>query len=308
MTTNSTSPTAPSAWVTRGVIGVLSLIWGSTWIVIAKGLASLPPFTSAGVRFTLAAVVMALIAPHFARKEGGAKPKPALWVQVGLTSFTASYAIVYWTETRLPSAITCILWSVFPMTMALSSHFFLGHRLRGVRPWLGFALGFVGVVLLYATDVRALGPEALVAALVLLGSPLVSCYSTTVLKRDGAGVSSVLVNRNGMALGALLLSALAFLFERDLPRTWDGTAIASIVYLALVGTVLGFGLYFWLLRHVPAHEVALISYLTPAVAVVLGAVFGGEQLTLFTLAGCATILAGVYLVMRPVKRSGDSSA
>lgn len=296
-----TTSHAPSVWTARAVIGVLSLIWGSTWIVIAKGLGSLPPFTSAGVRFGLAAAVMALIAPYFAKREGGAKPKPRLWIQVGLTSFFASYAIVYWTETRLPSSLTCILWSVFPMMMAVSSHVFLGHRLRGVRPWLGFVLGFVGVVLLYATDVRALGPEALVAALVLLGSPLVSCYSTTVLKRDGKGVSSVLVNRNGMVLGAVLLSALAFAFERDLPRAWDGTAIASVLYLALVGTVLGFGLYFWLLRHVPAHELSLISYLTPAVAVVLGAVFGGEQLTLFTLAGCATILAGVFLVMRPGK-------
>lgn len=294
----------PPRWVAYALVGVLSLIWGSTWIVIAKGLGSLPPFTSAGARFALAALVMALVAPSLARREGGTKPRASIWVQVGLTSFSASYAIVYWTETRLPSALTCILWSVFPMTMAVSSHLFLGHRLRGARPWIGFMLGFVGVVLLYATDVRALGPEALVAALVLLGSPLVSCYSTTLLKRDGQGVSSVLVNRNGMALGAVLLCALAFAFERDAPRSWDGTAIASIVYLALVGTVLGFGLYFWLLRHVPAHELSLISYLTPALAVVLGAVFGGEQLTLFTLAGCATILAGVYLVLRPAKARG----
>lgn len=289
----------PPRWVVHALIGVLSLIWGSTWLVIAKGLTSLPPFTGAAVRFLVAAAVMALVAPFLARREGGAKPARWLWVLVGLTSFSASYAIVYWTETQLPSALVSVLWSVFPMLMALSSHFFLGHRLRGARPWLGFVLGFAGVVLLFVTDLRDLGAHAIPAALVLLCSPLVSCVSTTLLKKHGGGASSALLNRNAMTLGALVLTALAITVEHDAPATWNTTAIASVAYLALFGTVLSFGLYFWLLRHTPAHELSLISYLTPAVALLLSASVGSERITAFTVAGCVAILAGVFLVIGP---------
>src|SRR6188768_2424435 len=126
------SPAAPARWLVFTLIGVLSLIWGSTWVVIAKGLETLPPYTSATARFALAALVMAVLAPRLARAEGGTRPARWLALAVGSTSFGASYALVYWSETRLPSGVVCVLWSVFPILMALSSHFFLGHRLAGV--------------------------------------------------------------------------------------------------------------------------------------------------------------------------------
>jgi drug/metabolite transporter (DMT)-like permease len=303
---DSSSP-RPRAWVVAALIGLLSLIWGSTWIVIAVGLKSLPPYTSAGIRFVVAATVMTLIAPVLTKREGGQKPATWLWVVLGITGFGASYAIVYWSETRLPTALVAILWSVFPMMMAFASHFFLGHRLTGARPWLGFVLGLAGVVLLFATALPALGPGAVPAALVLLGSPFVSCIGTTLVKKHGQGTSSVLLNRNGMALGAVMLCALAWALERDAPTAWDTNAIGSIAYLSLVGTVIAFGLYYWLLRTVPAHVLSLITYLTPAFAVLLGAWVGGEPITWFTVGGCATILFGVFLVMKPGKSSARAT-
>src|SRR5206468_7708087 len=149
-------------------------IWGSTWLVIAGGLRDLPPFTSASARFLVAAVVMSVLAPHLHRREGGEKPTLALSATVGLLNFGASYAVVYWTETRLPSGVTSVLWAVFPMLMAASSHAFLDGEKIGARQALGFAIGFAGVALLFATDLRALSREAIPAGLVLLTSPLVS--------------------------------------------------------------------------------------------------------------------------------------
>jgi len=302
----SSSPTQapPSPWLVRGLIGLLSLIWGSTWVVIAVGLESLPPFTSAGVRFLVAALVMALVAPRLARREGGTKPAASLWLTVGTLSFAASYAIVYWSEERLPSSLVCILWSVFPILMGLASHFFLGHRLQGLRPWLGFGVGFLGVVLLFATDLRTLSAASIPAAAIALLSPLVSCVATTVAKKHGQGTSSALLNRNAMAVGAVLLCGLALLLERDRPAAWNTTAIASVLFLALPGTVLTFGIYYWLLRHTPAHVLSLISYLTPAVALVLGPLVQGEHVGAWTLVGGATILCGVFLVVGPRKQAG----
>ncbi len=279
-------------------VALLCLVWGSTWIVIQGGLADLPPLTSAAARFVLAAAVMSGVAHFLRKREGGSAPPLPLSLVLGGLNFGASYGIVYWSETRLPSGLVSVLWSVFPMIMAVSGHWFLpGDKLRG-RQWAGFAVGFLGVVLLFATDLRGLGPGAIPAGAVLLASPLLSAVGTTVVKRRGAHVSSVLVNRDGMWIGAMMLSAAAWIFERGVPIRWTATAIASVLYLAIVGTVVTFSLYFWLLRHTAASRMSLIAYVTPAIALLLGGLVGREPITAFTLSGCALILAGVALVVR----------
>lgn len=292
------SSLAPSRSLITVLIAFLCLVWGSTWVVIAYGLRDLPPFTSAAARFFLAAIAMSALAPALARREGGKAPTWRLRFALGACNFGASYALVYWTETKLPSGVVSVLWAVFPMMMAASASFFLaGERLRPTQ-WAGFVLGFAGVALLFATDLRTFGPDGIPAAAILLLSPLVSCVGNTLLKRDGKDRSSVLVNRDGMWIGAAILGVLAFVLERDAPAAWTARAVASVLYLALVGTVTAFGLYFWLLRHTEAWRLSTIAYVTPAVALCLGTLVAGEPFTAWTLAGSLTILVGVVLATR----------
>jgi drug/metabolite transporter (DMT)-like permease len=289
--------TTPSPAVVRSLIALLCLIWGSTWVVIKGGLRDLPPFTSAGARFALAAVIMIGVAAILKNREGGAAPPVWLWIVQGTTSFAMSYGIVYHAETILPSGLVSLLFGIYPMLQALAGHFFLdGEQLRS-NQWLGFGLGLSGLVLLFRTDLRGFGPEGIPTALLLLLSPIAVVVGTTLVKRHGAGVSSTLLNRNGMLFGAALLLASAFAFERDADVSWTAPAIASIAYLAVVGTVITFSLFFWLLRYAPAHRMALISYVTPAIALFLGWAFAGERVTISTLMGAGCVLCGVLLVV-----------
>ena len=91
---------------------------------------------------------------------------------------------------------------------------------------------------------------------------------------------------------------VAAIVERDAKAEWTVDAIASVVYLALAGTVLTFGIYFWLLRSVHAHRLSLISYITPVIALFLGWFFRNEPITRHTLFGAAGVLCGVVLVAR----------
>lgn len=294
-------PLAVAAW-----IALLCLIWGSTWVVIARGLDDTPPFTAATARFGLAALTMTVLAPFLARNEGGTRPPLWLMLAVGACNFGVSYSIVYWSEAklpsgdpRLPSGLVAVLWSVFPMLMAAAGHFFLhGDRLVA-RQVLGFVVGFGGVALLFATDLRALSATAVPSALVTLLSPTISMVGTALLKRYGKHASSVLLNRDAMWFGAAILGAMALWQERDARAVWTPAAIASVVYLALVGTALAFGVYFWLLRRTKASTLSLIAYVTPAIALTLGALVRGEPVTAWTLAASATILVGVALVVAP---------
>ncbi len=299
------SPPSPAR--TFALITILCLVWGSTWIVIAGGLTDLPPFTSAAARFAVSAAAMTVVAAIVRKREGGERPTLGLSLALGAMNFGVSYGIVYWTETRLPSALVSVLWSVFPMLMAISGHLFLpGDRPRG-RQWAGFAVGLVGVALLFATDLRDIGTGAIPAGALLLGSPAISVVGTTLVKRHGSTTSSVLLNRNAMWIGATILAAAAFVAERDATPHWTGRAIATVLYLSLVGTVLTFGLYFWLLRHTAASRMSLISYVTPAIALLLGGLVGRERITAFTLFGCALILGGVALVVRGARAEPPGS-
>ena len=291
----STPSSTPSSVRILVLTGVLCLIWGSTWVVIKGGLQDLPPFTSVAVRFALAAAGMSLLAALFSKREGGSDPAPSLSLVLGLVNFGVSYGIVYWSETRLPSGLVALLWAVFPLCVAFWSRLLLPSPERlSPRQWLGF----LGVGSLFATDLRAIGSEAAGAGAILLLSPLVSALGTTYVKKHGGGTSSLKLNRNGMWIGAALLGASALLFERDAPIAWTAGAILSVLYLSIFGTVIAFGLYFWLLRHTAANRLSVISYVTPAIALALGLLFKDEPVTPFTLAGLASILAGVFLVHR----------
>ncbi|HEY3592944.1 MAG TPA: EamA family transporter, partial [Polyangiaceae bacterium] len=237
----------PSKLVVNLSIALLCLVWGTTWLVIREGLDDVPPFTSAAVRFVVAGLAMIPLAAIVGRKEGGKAPPAWLWVVSGLTNFAGSYGIVYRTEAILPSGLVSLLWGVFPMLMAFGSHWYLvGERLGG-RQWLGFAAGFLGLLLLFATDLRSFGPEGVPAALVLFASPVLSAVGNLVLKKYGTNTNSLLVNRNAMLLGGAVLGVLAVMTERGAPQRWTAGAIGGVAYLALVGTVVTFGIYFWLL-------------------------------------------------------------
>lgn len=296
--------TTPSAALVRGLLVLLCLIWGSTWVVIKGGLRDLPPMTSAGARFAIAAVIMIGVAALLRRKEGGSRPPVWLWIVQGTTSFAISYGIVYHSETILPSGLVSLLFGVYPMLQAAAGHFFLKEEQLGGRQWLGFVLGFGGLFLLFRTDLRSFGPEGIPTGLLLFLSPLAVVVGTTLVKRYGGNVSSTLLNRNGMFFGAALLLIVALIAERDAEVAWTAPAIASVLYLAIMGTVVTFSLYFWLLRYCPAHRLALIAYVTPAIALFLGWAFAGEPVTIWTLSGAGCVLCGVLLVVhkrRPVE-------
>ena len=299
-------PRPPGRVLVRSLIALLCLVWGSTWIVIRGGLVDLPPFTGAAARFVLAATVVAALAPWLARVEGGGRPSLRLSLLVGLLNIGLSYAIVYWSETRLPSGLAAVLWAAHPMLIGVLSVWLLpDERLVG-RQWIGLLLGFGGIALLFATDLRTLGPGAVPAGLVMLGSPAVAALGSVIVKRDGAQTSSVLLNRNAFAIGGAMLTLIALATERGdgAPAArWTAAALGSVAYLSLVGSVLAFGLYFWLLRHAPAYELSLISYVTPVVALFVGATIGDEGLGWKRLLGTAFVLCGVALVLAGRRRA-----
>lgn len=292
------STASPGPILSRVLFVALCLVWGSTWLAIKVGLRDLPPLTGAALRFWVAGLVMAGLAWLLSEREGGSSPPRSLVITQGVCQFVLNYALVYLSETVIPSGLVSVLWSIFPLMMALAGHFVT--KAEPLRPgqWLGFSLGFFGIVALFINDVASISSRAVGMGLLLLLAPAAVAFSTTLIKVRGAGVSSLLLNRDSILFGALGLTLLSFLFERDARVEWSFTAIASILYLALPGTVFTFGVYLWLMRYLPAYWLSLTAYLTPLVALLLGATLGNEVLYPSTVIGTVLVLGGVALTFR----------
>ncbi len=279
------------------LIALLCVVWGSTWWAIRLSLQDQPPLSSAALRFLIAGAAMSLLAPRLCRAEVAPPPPAWLWLLAGATNFAGCYGLLYVAETVVPSGIAAVLWAIFPLLMAGSSVLVLGERLRPLQVG-GFLLSFAGIVVVFAGDLGGLPRGDIAPALLILGSAVSSAIGTTLVKKFGSGTSSVLLNRNGMLFGTVLLTIAAFAAERPLAMGCSWRGMLATLYLALFGTALTFGVYFWLLRTVAASRLALITYVTPVVALLLGAAVGDGSMDGAAWLGALLVTAGIVLVVR----------
>lgn len=299
----TTTGELPTAAVPRrdlralGLVIVLCLVWSSTWWAIRVCLEEHTPMSSAAVRFLVAGLAMAALTPWLRRLEGAPAPPAWLWLVTGLTNFGAGYGILYFAETVVPSGIAAVLWAIFPLLMAGSAVTFLGERLRA-RQWLGFGVSFGGVVAVLASDLGGIRSDQLGYAWLVLLSPVVAAVGLTLVKKYGSRTSSVVLNRNGMLVGAALLAAVAFVREEPLALEWTPRSVIATAYLALFGTTMTFGIYMWLLRTAPASMLSLINYVTPVLAMLFGVAVGDGSMDAMSWCGTALVVTGIALVVQ----------
>lgn len=281
------------------LVAVLCLIWGSTWLVIKVGLEELPPFLSAGLRFTIASIVLFAVARLRGVRTPSGWPVHIGLLAIGLFGFGLSYGSVYWSEQYLTSGLTAVLFATQPFAVMAMAHVAVpGERMTLLKA-LGVGLGFLGTLLIFGGDLDATHPRALTAAAVVLLSPAASAASNVGIKRWGPHLHPFHLTALPMAYGAAALLAISFGTE-DLSNVNLATpvAVGSILYLAILGSVVAFLIYYSLLLQVPVTTLALVTYVYPVVAVGLGYLVLGETLGGRVLAGTLLILVGIAVATR----------
>ena len=294
----------PSRSTKLASLATLVAIWGTTWAVIRVGLRGIPPITGVAIRFAIAGLVLWAVALGIGLRGRALRAPIAVWVVNGLCTFALSYGIVYWAEQYVPTGLTAVLFATFPLFVAVLAHFLLpGERLRAGSV-LGLVVGLLGVAVLFGTDLLRVwrgdgGDRRLaLACAVLLLAPLAAAIGQVVVKRWGGGVHTLALNAGSMAVCALVMGALAALFERGRPVHLDAPSVAAVLYLSLAGTAVTFTLYFWLLRQMPATHLSLTAYVIPVVAVLVGALAFDEPVTARLLLGGALVVAGTAITTR----------
>src|SRR6266480_4682342 len=291
---------APKKILIISAFAALYLIWGSTYLGILFAIQSIPPFLMAGARFFLAGLIMFAVA----RMQGSLRSTWAEWrtaIIVGACLLLGGNGGVTLSEKFIETGLASLIVATVPIYITL-----LGW-LVGMTPrpqpivWVGLTGGFLGVALLLGPALRVSGNShpAIGMSILLLSSFIWSAgslYSRTVKH----AASPFLGAAQQMFCGGLLLMLVGLVAgesKKIHPGNITTLSLGAFAYLVLIGAVVGYTAYFWLLRHCDPAKVATYAYVNPIVAVLLGALFAHEAITLRTLLAAALIIGSVALII-----------
>ena len=280
----------PGIWI--GYI-LISTVWGTTWFAIRIGLQTVPPFLSAGVRCCVAAVILY----GLLRLKGGviltSRIAWKVYSAVGVLTIGIPFALIYWGQQFIPTGLSSILFGVFPIWVALLSHGMLANESLNPFKVTAIILGFIGVVVIFSSDIVIVDVHSILGMLSILVSTFLQAFALIVIKKHGEPVSPLAMNFVGMAMGGLMLLAISVIFEAGQPVLWTWQSIASLTYLTLVGSVVTFMAYFWLLKRIEAVYLSLSSFINPIIAVLIGSVALGERFSPTVVLGAMFVLTGM---------------
>ncbi|MGH7580015.1 MAG: DMT family transporter [Gemmatimonadales bacterium] len=276
----------------------LCAIWGSTWLAIKVGLRDLPPISFAGIRFALAAVIfLAIIVRRGVRLPWAARDWRLL-VWTGLLTITINYALVFWAELHISSGLAAVLNATIPLFGLPLAHRSLAAEPMTPHKMGGVVLGVLGLAIVFGAELGGDGPLALWASAGVLVASLAGAQAGVLVKAKGTHLDPAVLAGVQMTAGSLpLLAAGAALEGNPFRFDWTPTALWSLGYLTVVGSVVAFLAYYWLIRNVEITRVLLIPLITPLVAVGLGFAFLGESVGWGTALGGTAILGGVGLAV-----------
>ncbi len=282
---------------------ILYVVWGSTYLGIAIAIDTIPPFVMAAIRFVIAGTV--LVSWSLAR-EGRSIVLPSAreWRDsaiVGALLLGGGMGMVSFGEQTVPSGITALLIAMMPVWVAILGRVFLGERLPRLAV-IGIVAGFGGVAIL-------IGPSAFGGSGALDGLGLAALIVSPISWASGSLFAShrahlprlpLLATGIQMLAGGVVLAAMGAV-SGELSgfrlEAVSAASLAALAYLTVIGSLVAFTAYGWLLRVAPLPLVATYAYVNPVVAVILGALVRSEPIDPRTLLAGAVIVAAVALIV-----------
>ena len=294
--------TRPSKFVIFAAFAALYVIWGSTYLAIRFAIETIPPLLMAGARFLLAGFIMYAIA----RGQSGAKESLANWrtaLIIGGCLLLGGNGGVTLAEQYVSSGLASVIVATVPIYITILAWW------SGIAPrptpivWLGLAGGFAGVAILLAPALHFSRDETShpgIGMLILLFSSFIWSAGSIYSRKAKSASPPLLLAAQQMICGGALLALAGFLVGEhhrvDTSRI-SALSVGSFAYLVIIGALVGYTAYIFLLRHCDPAKVATYAYVNPIVAVLLGALFAGEILTARTALAGGLIIGSVALVI-----------
>ena len=278
--------------VPAAYLGVI-LIWTTTPLAI-KWSSEGPGFLfGVTARMTLSAVLcvalVKLLRASFPWHRGARRT----YVASGMGIYGAMLA-VYWSAQFIPSGWVAVLFGLTPIATAVMAAAWLNENAFTPPRILGTLLAVTGLFLIFGSG-QTLGPQAPLGIAGLLAAVIVHSLSMVWVKRIGARVPALATTTGGLAVASPLFLITWWLVEGGWPENLPDRAAAAILYLAVFGSVIGFMWFYYILKHVEAGKVALITVITPVTALLTGKWLNAEAIAPAVWGGTGLILLGLLV-------------
>jgi drug/metabolite transporter (DMT)-like permease len=298
----------PRPWQVGLALGLVYLCWGTTYLAIREGMKTMPPCLFGGLRITLGGIVV-LAFLLISRQRVAVSGVDFVWAWLGgACFFVGGNGLINVAQKTVPSGVASVLVATTPLWMALlESAWPTGERLSP-RGWAGLLLGLAGVVLLVSDRIDGTGGTG---SLFVLGSAFTWAVGSFLLRRHSARASKLTMAAWQMLLGGASLTLLGVCLGEPgqlTPQDFTAGAVTAFFYLLVVGSLVGFVAFNWLLSHTTSALAGSYAYVNPVVAIVAGWLLVGEELTARILGGMAVILAGVVLVKTSTSAPSTTAA
>jgi drug/metabolite transporter (DMT)-like permease len=281
-------------------------IWGSTYLAIRYAIQTIPPFLMAGLRFLTAGAMLYM----WNSLRRYPRPRAIHWIFaaiVGGLLFLGGNGALVWAELRIPSGLAALLLATIPLWIVILDSI-QKQRWPSQSLFFGLILGFSGVFLLVGP--QRLGNQdrvALLPALVLVGGAL--CWAAGSLIARKAFPPDLIQATTAMEMiaGGVLLLGFSWKQGEWANLHWKNASVRSVLclaYLISFGSMISFSAYIWLLKMVEPSKVATYAFVNPIVAVFLGWLIGGEQISFRILVAAMAIISAVIvitMISRPLK-------
>ena len=293
------TPTKPPTWQILLAFAIIYLVWGSTFLAIRIGVHDVPPFLLAGIRFIAAGALLF----GWTLIRGEASPSARQWGSIAILAilvFVIDYGLVFWAEQRVPSGITAVMMATIPAFTALSEIIILRTQRLTLRLSAALIIGIFGVFVLTsrALNIGDISIDFTGAVALIIGAIGWSVASALTLKLPLPS-SKVVNSAAQMLVGGIFLtitSAALGEFPRFHPAEVPTAAWLALAYMAIVGSIIAFTAYIWLLHHESPTKVGTYAYVNPVVAVILGYFLADEPLGPRTLLGTLCVLISVIMI------------
>src|SRR3989475_907526 len=278
----------------------LGILWGTAFVFITIGLKSFSPILLVALRFDITSLVMFGVAAL--RRKGSLRPKGRLqWTAIGIAAVfnvTGYHALLFLGQEHTAAGLAAIIVGMNPVLTTVFSRALLKDERVGASGVAGLGLGLAGIVLIVALNPGGLDVSGI--SEILIASAIISWSLGSVLVRRTRHGMDVFAFVAWQSLaGAGILHALSLLLEGGGRAVFDSGGIASLLYLALVSSALGFAIYFTLLGRIGPIRLNFVSVIAAAVAAVGGLLALQEPVELRAIGAFVLIAAGLVLVTRP---------
>ena len=280
------------------ILALLSLLWGGSFFFAKIAVATLPPLTVVLARVALAAMALAL----YLRWRGTPWPRGvAVWrafFGMGLLNNLIPFALLFWGQTVLSSALASVLNATTPVFSLIIAHLVTNDEKLATHKFFGIGLGIAGVAVLVGVEAVTKANPALLPILACLGAALSYGFASVFGRRfKTMGVDPVVGAFGQTAATSAMMVPLVLAFALPWESAMPGTSTwAALMGLALLSTALAYVLFFRLLATAGAINTSLVTLLIPVSAILLGGVFLDERLNGPQVGGMLLIVAGLIAI------------